>query len=241
MNLSKLEAVNRILRASNEHPVSTLGQTTINETLVAEQVLDEINKQWQAVGLHCNTDHQDLTPDPDNGFKVVLPDETLQVFGDGPMLYRDLAHIEVNGETLLVDVTPLESEDDNGFPSSTTSFETDASVQVRLTLLKEFENLPIPIQYGIADEAAVQYQMSTQGNLQLNMVLMDRAMKSRALARAYDQRMRPKNQFIHSRSPLGRLGRAVPRAWGGQWGGGWWGSGGDGVADGYGGVWDNKW
>jgi len=211
MNLSRLEAVNRILRGAMEHPVSTLGETTINDTLVAEQILDEVNQREQMVGFHVNTTDQTFIPDEDNDFKIVLPNNTLQVHGTNEWIDRSFAHREEDSITLLVDICPPA-----GDPCvATTSFEGDTDgIDLRITTLVPFEDLPPQLQFSIVDQAAVEYQMVAHGGESLNIILEKRAARSRMIARAFDMRMRPNNQFTAGRSPGPRNGRSVPRPWG---------------------------
>ena len=61
--LSKLEAVNRILRSAGEFPVNTLASTS-NDTLLAEQVLDEQTLYMNMEGNLQNTVYTTMTPAP---------------------------------------------------------------------------------------------------------------------------------------------------------------------------------
>jgi hypothetical protein len=205
--MTKLEGVNRILRAAKEHPVASLGQATENDSLMAEQLLDEVNRREQMTSLHVNTIETTFTPDENDDYKVVLPAETLQVFASSTDSDENWGHRTVSGEVLLVDYSPPEDEDG-------LSFENFTEVNVRITTLMEFEDLPLHHQFSVTDQAAQEYQMAVLGSNTLDQALQQRAMRSRAIARAYDMRMRPANQFANSRSTgAHRATRWTPRGW----------------------------
>lgn len=201
-NMTKLEAVNRILRGAREHPVSSLGDPLINDVLMAEQLLDEVTRREQMTSIHVNTTEQELTPDSNN--QVLLPDTVLQVLASKQHVKRNFGLREENGVTKLIDI----EENRDTFPD-------DTSVFVRVTAQLAFEDLPIQHQFSIADQSAVEYQITTLGSNTLDRSLQARAARSRAIARAYDMRTRPNNQFDNGRSNGPREGaRFTPRRWG---------------------------
>jgi hypothetical protein len=200
--MTKLEAVNRILRAAREHPVSALGSSTENDTLMAEQILDEVLRREQMTGLHVNTAESSFTPDAATD-RVELPVNTLQVKGWNQHADRNYFHREDAGATYLYDA------DESRF-----TFPDDETVYVRITQALDFAELPLHHQFSIADQAAVEYQMATLGSTTLHQYLQGLAARSRAIARAYDMRSRPRNQFQDGRSVGPRSGSMwVPRSW----------------------------
>lgn len=207
MNMTKLDGVNRVLRAAKEHPVAALGESTENDSLMAEELLDEVNKREQMTSLHVNTLDAEYTPDSNNSNKIVLPSNTLQVVATLKDANRQFMHKTVSGEVLLIDTEPAEDVEPE-------EFDNDTSVWVRITTLMNFENLPLHHQFSIADQAAQEYQMAVLGSSTLDQGLTQRAMRSRAIARAYDMRTRPSNQFTHGRSTgPARATRYTPRGW----------------------------
>lgn len=201
--LSKLMAVNRILRGAGENPVSSLDDTLINETLMAETILDEVNITEQMTGLHCNTIVEELEPDS-NQF-IYMPDTILWVnswyLTQGGKTSLDLnLSTRGNNPTKLYNVTDL-----------TDLFEE--SVVVKYAILMDFEDLPTPIQFQITDNAAMLYQMATVGDPQMNQSLSQAALISRAKGRAADIRAAKANAFTTGRSQGPKQLRRVPRNW----------------------------
>jgi hypothetical protein len=56
--LTKLEAVNQMLSAIGESPINTLGTGTSVDARLAEQILDETDRNVQLVGWHFNTEKE---------------------------------------------------------------------------------------------------------------------------------------------------------------------------------------
>ena len=206
-SLTKLQAVNIILRGAREHPVSSLGASTENDSLMAEQILDELLTREQATGLHIIMTEASFVPDTGNDNRVVLPQNTLEVKGWNQHVHRDYFYRQVDGLILLFDGTPET-------PPVTSNFVDDDEVFVRITQGLEFEELPLHHQYSIAYQSAQEYQMSVLGSTELDNHLGGRAARARMIARAHDMRSRKHNQFHHGRATGPRFGTAaVPRTW----------------------------
>lgn len=179
--LSKLDAVNRILRSSGEYPVSTLSVTGSNDVTLAVQTLDEVAIQVQMTGLNCNTVAKDFLPDK-NG-KVYIPDNTLAVDTIGTDYGRNLVQ-RGRSPTYLFDV-------DN----NTDVFTIGTPVHVKITTSLEFESLPTAEQFEVVDMAARMYQMATVGETSQDKLLQEIAFMSRARSRAADIRSRDVSAF----------------------------------------------
>lgn len=209
MNLTRLQAVNRILRAAREHPVASLGDETQDDSLMAEQILDEILLREQMTGLHVNTVETAINRDSND--KIVLPSNTLQVKGWNQHVNRNFFHKEVNGVVYLFDADEM---------PATSDFSSDGAdlskVYVKLSQCLDFAELPAHVQFSIVDQAALEYQDAVLGDSQLRQQLEGRAGRSRALQRAADMRSRPHNQFEDGASEGPRRGRYTPRSWYGR-------------------------
>lgn len=170
---SKLDGVNRVLRAAGENPVNTLNSTS-GDALMAEAILDEVTLEQQAPGLAANTEVVDLTPDND-GFVQIA---------------SDVLHVEVLNipEKFIIvrgsNPARLYNVTDNTFKF------TQSSVRVRMVMGLAYEDLPFTQQVAIADEAGRRYQMLTVGDAAADAVLGQLFAQSRMRARADDIRTR---------------------------------------------------
>tara|TARA_X000001036_G_scaffold389219_1_gene386029 strand:- start:734 stop:1333 length:600 start_codon:yes stop_codon:yes gene_type:complete len=77
MGLSKLQAVNIVLDAIGETPVSSLS-SGLPDAEAAEAKIDEISKSVQAKGWHQNTDYK-LKLTPDINKNIIIPTTYLRV------------------------------------------------------------------------------------------------------------------------------------------------------------------
>lgn len=174
--LTKLDAVNRILRAAGEYPVSTLAGSDINDTTLAESVLDEVSLKIQLQNVDFNYTQRTLSPDSEGN--IFLPVETLACEGAGVDYGRRLT------------LKGLQLHD---LDNDTSVFSSDVVCCVRYKL--SFEELETPYQFWIADVAAVEYHNQTVGDPQANQILVGIAAESRRHARAHEIRSRQANVF----------------------------------------------
>jgi hypothetical protein len=170
--LTKLDAVNRMLRAAGEYPVSTLSVTGSNDVSMAIQTLDEITLQVQLTGLNCNTIVETLYPDSTG--RIYIPDTVLAVDSTNTDINRNIVQ-RGRTPTYLFDV-------DNNTDVFT------EPVKVKITYSLSFESLPTAEQFDITDQAARMYQMATVGEMSQDRLLQETAMMSRAKSRAANMR-----------------------------------------------------
>lgn len=172
--LSKLEAVNRILRFAGEYPVSSLSSSGLNDTLVAERILDESVLHYQLPGQNFNT--VTTTYSPDTTGKIYIPDNTLWVDTNGSDLEKNIVQRGRN-PTYLFDI-------DNN-----TDVFTD-SLKIKIAIKLEFEDIPTADQFAVTDNAARIYQMTVVGDVNQDAVINEIGMMSRIQARSADMRSR---------------------------------------------------
>lgn len=147
--LTKLAAVNIMLDAIGETPVSSLN-SGLPDAEAAERVLLEVSRDVQESGFHCNTDEEiTLTPDVD-GF-IPLPQNTLRVDSSGDDQYRDV----VERAQKLYD---RENQSD---------VFTD-SIVVDLVIELAYEDLPYRLANYIARKAARVYHERVLGSAALD-------------------------------------------------------------------------
>ena len=172
--LSKLDAVNRILRASGEYPVSTITVTGSNDVVMAVQVLDEATIHAQLPGLNCNTTYTTVAPDSTG--RILIADNVISIDTRDIDMGRNLVQRGRN-PTYLYDVD-----------KDTDLFTIGATIKVRIVYNLEFEELPTAEQFMIVDSAARAYQMATVGDTNQDRILQEMAIMSRAMGRAADMR-----------------------------------------------------
>lgn len=177
--MTKLTAVNRMLRGAGEYPVNTLEDTGVNDTDVAQDLLDETNMQVQMLGLNFNTEKFTYTPNSDGN--IIISDNTLYVVGDEDDRFKQITQRGKN-PTLLYDLT-----------NNTDVWDED--VTVKITVLYPFEEVPTPIQFEITDLAARIYQMVSIGDTNMDAVLNQMAVISRVYGRGSDMRVRRPSMF----------------------------------------------
>ena len=172
--LSKLDAVNRILRAAGEYPVSTRAVTGSNDVVIAVQTLDEVTLQAQLQGLNCNTVITTVLTDSTG--HIYIADTTLHVDTVGTDIDRNVVQ-RGRLPTYLFDV-------DN----NTDIFELGSSLNVKMVSALTFDSLPTAEQFEVVDQAARMYQMATVGEALQDKLLAEIAFMSRAKGRAQNMR-----------------------------------------------------
>lgn len=198
--LDKLSAVNRVLRAAGEHPVSSLSAEGANDVSIAEQILDETSAEVQMAGITCNTERRTLHPDSTG--RIVLPKEVLDVGSNPDSLDPYTRSIQPTSRgQFLVD-------------AKTGSSTFTGSVDVILVLGLTFNDLPIAQRLYIADRAARTYQQFAVGDRSTDAVLAEQEQISRARARRQDMAQRKLGVFQgfggYQKAAIHRYGWARP-------------------------------
>jgi hypothetical protein len=176
--LTRLLAVNRMLRAAGEQPVSSLVEDGVNDTSVAEQILDETTLALQLETPNCATVVETRNPTVD-GF-ILLPDTTVSCDTVDEDFEMEVSVRGASGNVRLF------NNDDN-------SFVFEDPVKVKITTALDFDELPVHIQFWIVDHAARVYQMFVQGDPAVDDILKEQARFSRIVSRAEDIRQRDKS------------------------------------------------
>lgn len=134
---SRLDAVNTILTASGEQPVSALSNSTA-DVANAESVLDEISREVQAEGWHFNTD-KDVPLVPDSSTKqITLPANVVKVDVD-PFRYYGVDAVQ-RGTKL--------------YDSKNRTYQFQQNLAAEVVYFLPFEELPEQARRYIAMKAA---------------------------------------------------------------------------------------
>jgi len=191
--LSKLAAVNRMLVAAGEFPVSSLTVSGSNDVTIAIQMLDEATTMVQMQGTNTNTIHTTLTPDVSG--KIYVADNVIRVDTEGESRNRNIA-TQGRTPTYLVDL------DNEG----TDVFDADTSLKVKMIVNLDFEDLETADQFYATDLAARRYQFLTVGDKATDTILNEQFQVSRIYARAKDIRARDANFADNTKSYWGEIG-----------------------------------
>ena len=148
--LTKVDAVNRLLAAIGEDPVTTLS-AGLDDAEAAENFLDRVSHDIQAIGWHANTDEKvKVTADSSGQFPIAsswLEVDTID----------EHEHIDVAVRRDIND--GLLKLFDTRYDKRTFTF-TQSYLYLRIVNEYDFEDLPPLFQAYIAAEAAVLYQES---------------------------------------------------------------------------------
>lgn len=161
MLLDKLAAINRMLDAIGEAPVSSL-TSGLSDAENAERLLEETSEEIQAKGWHTNTESElRLAPGLD-GF-ITLSDNVLRVDTVGDS--QDVNAVERDGRLYNV---------------KDQTFTFTEAVLVDIVYRFAFEDLPYVLRNSIAWEAARRFQSVTLGDREKDKYLEKRANKAEA-------------------------------------------------------------
>ena len=195
--LSELEAINLMLVAAGEQPVTALvGEGLGTDTTTARFLLGVVTKEVQERGLDENV-YETIIPINIADNTVTLPSNTIDVY-----IRDQLDHTDAAGE--LRGTVNAIVRDGKLFNASAQTFdfsEYSAEVASRggfrvcLKVYLDFENLNSTTKRAITEEASRRYQLSTQGDQQLDSMMSQRAMLSRANSRANDFNNKGRNLF----------------------------------------------
>lgn len=199
--MTKLQAVNRILVAAGEYPVSSLVVTGANDITIAETILDEATTMIQMAGTNSNKIR--LTLYPDSSGKISIDDDTIFIDTIGGSIGKNIA-AKGRNPTYLID---LDNEGTDVFDSST-------ALEVEITKNYEFEDLETADQYYAVDMAARRYQFLVIGDKNTDAILNEQALFSRIAARAKNIRALDANFMDNSKSYWATIGG---RRWVGPW------------------------
>lgn len=144
---SEIEAVNVMLSAIGEAPVSSLDDPSLVDAALAQSILKETSVEIQTRGLHCNTEiNFPLVPTVDG--EILVPSNCARI--DTTEISRDIDVVQ-RGNKLYDRVE-----------RSYTSF-TD-TIYVEMVLLFSFEELPQHVKRYITVKAARRFQARLVGS-----------------------------------------------------------------------------
>lgn len=153
MSLTKLEAVNMVLDAIGESPVSSL-TSGLPDAEAAEAKLDEVRVEILSRGWHQNIE-KDVTLKRDANNEILLSNIYLRVDSTGGDKEVNVVQRYSNGKRKLFDVTKR-------------SYTFTKDLVVDLIIDIPFEELTVELQNYIASRAARKFQESALGSSSLD-------------------------------------------------------------------------
>lgn len=178
--LSKLEAVNLMLDAIGEDPVSSL-DSGLDDAATAERILDRVSKDIQAKGWYANSDEKfEFTRNVDN--RIPIGDTVLRIAAVGTTAHYRVVPRFLDGERFLYDL-------DN----QTFTFSRDLFCDV--VWLYDFEELTHELATYIAWKAAARYQVSELGSVALSAMIKESLADAWAALQDAEQDMERTNLF----------------------------------------------
>ena len=167
---TELDAVNQILSSVGQAPVTTLDLQNPEVSIVLN-TLREINKQVQAEGWIFNTErHYEMTPDSSTSH-ITIPFNFLQVD----------ANKEVHGDTY-----DLVRRNGRLYDRHSHKDTFGSKVYVDIVKYIDFTDVPPAIQAYIAARAARMCAVKMVGDKELNALLQEQEMQTRAAAIEYE-------------------------------------------------------
>ena len=167
---TELDAVNQILSSVGQAPVTTLDLQNPEVSIVLN-TLREINKQVQAEGWIFNTErHYELTPDSETN-QILYPSNMLQI-DTNTRYHKDKYDVVKRGNKLYDRL------------NHTYTF-TD-TIQADVVWYFDFTDVPAAVQAYITARAARMCATKMVGDRELNGLLQEQELQTRAAAIEYD-------------------------------------------------------
>ena len=149
---TELNAVNTMLSAIGEPPVTTLDGQTNADAAIAQNILLEINREVQTMGWHFNTQH-DVEFQPDTEKRIVLPSNVVRIDID-PRVRSGASDMVSN----TADNRDITQRGQKLFNRTKNTEEFDKSVKVTVIYLLPFTDLPEAVRRYVTIKAARVFQ-----------------------------------------------------------------------------------
>ena len=131
-SMTELQAVNVLLTTIGEQPVNTLTGNQVTDVTIAQDVLNEVNREVQAQGWHFNTEQQ-------------VP------------LVRDASnHVNIPADTARIDVREHDVVVRSGklFNLTDRTYEFSSTIKADIVYYQDFDDIPEQAKHYITNRAA---------------------------------------------------------------------------------------
>ena len=167
---TELDAVNQILSSVGQAPVTTLDLQNPEVSIVLN-TLREVNRQVQAEGWIFNTErHYEMTPDSSTK-EITYPSNMLQMDSNREK-HHDKYDVVKRGKKL--------------YDRYNHTYQFDDPIQVDVVWYFDFTDIPAAIQAYITARAARMCATKMVGDRELNGLLQEQELQTRAAAIEYD-------------------------------------------------------
>mgnify|MGYP001357310032 FL=1 len=165
----ELPAINQILMACGQAPVTTLDETN-PDVAIAYQTLIEVSREVQSEGWTFNKEaHYEMTPNTDN--EIIIPTNVLQI---------DLTQATAGDRHVVRRNGKLYDKEHH------TDKWTDGSIEVDILWFFDWVDLPRPIQDYITTRAATVTSSRIVGDQTQYQILQQKEAYMRAMALEYE-------------------------------------------------------
>ena len=165
----ELPAINQILMACGQAPVTTLDETN-PDVAIAYQTLLEVSREVQSEGWTFNKEaHYEMTPDSNN--EILIPNNVLQI---------DLSISNASDKNVVIQNGKLYDKEHH------TEKWTDGAVDCDITWLFDWVDLPRPIQDYITARASTITSSRIIGDNDQYQMLQQKEAYTRAMALEYE-------------------------------------------------------
>jgi len=166
---TELPAINQILMACGQAPVTTLDETN-PDVAIAYQTLLEVSREVQSEGWTFNKEaHYEMTPNTDN--EIIIPTNVLQI---------DLTQATADDKQVIRRNGKLYDKEHH------TDKWLDGAIEVDVLWLFDWVDLPRPIQDYITTRAATITSSRIVGDQTLYQILQQKEAYMRAMALEYE-------------------------------------------------------
>ena len=166
---TELPAINQILMACGQAPVTTLDETN-PDVAIAYQTLLEVSREVQSEGWTFNKEaHYEMTPDSNN--EILIPNNVLQI---------DLSQSHAADKHAIRRDGKLYDKEHH------TDQWTDGAVDCDIVWLFDWVNLPRPVQDYITARASTVTSSRIVGDSQQYQILQQKEAYMRAMALEYE-------------------------------------------------------
>ena len=174
---TELSAVNSILGAIGQSPVTTLGETSDGHVTYANpeiafiyNILTEVNKDVQNEGWVFNTEYN-VEISPDSSKNITIPNNVLRYDLHEDNIYRNKNLVRRNGKL---------------WDTINQTYEFDNNIHLDITWLWAFEELPSAFKRYIISRASVRAATQLVSNPQLVQLLQQQEALTRATCVEYE-------------------------------------------------------